>query len=242
MWSLRERAIPPSHRTTDGVTMGASTMEWSGDALCIDINERTTPFGGRGSGQALRGRLRLLPAALTGVCLPLEGTRRHHWWPIAPLARVEAEFDEPNLRFRGHGYLDANLGDEPLESAFDTWCWSRARIGDSALLSYDVRTARGASSTLALRADSHGTVEPVPSEPIRLPTTVWGLERHGRAGVAQRGTQPRIKATLEDGPFYGRALVETGRDVVAMHEVLSGERLRRRWVRFLAGFRMGKAA
>jgi carotenoid 1,2-hydratase len=51
-----------------------------------------------------------------------------------------------------------------------------------------------------------------------------------------------VVRTLDDGPCYARSLVRTrvlGRDVTAMHEVLSGDRLRRAWVRFLLGFRIG---
>jgi carotenoid 1,2-hydratase len=47
--------------------------------------------------------------------------------------------------------------------------------------------------------------------------------------------------TLEDGPFYARALIETqveGRPVVAMHETLAAHRLRRGIVRILTEFRM----
>ena len=52
-----------------------------------------------------------------------------------------------------------------------------------------------------------------------------------------------VERSLTDSPFYARSLVRTrllGRDALAMHEVLSAERLRRGWVRFLLGFRMAR--
>jgi carotenoid 1,2-hydratase len=64
------------------------------------------------------------------------------------------------------------------------------------------------------------------------------LERQVRADEGQR---PRLVRSLEDGPFYARALVETrlaGLPALAMHETLAAERLRRGWVRFLTAFRM----
>ena len=56
---------------------------------------------------------------------------------------------------------------------------------------------------------------------------------------------PSIRQSLEDGPFYARALVsarQDGQAVVAMHEVLDATRLSQSWVRFLTPFRMGRAS
>ena len=76
--------------------------------------------------------------------------------------------------------------------------------------------------------------------PWRAPLrrTLFGLKRRSRADV---GHPPRIVRSLEDGPFYARALVETqldGRKVIAVHEELAAHRLRRGWVRFCTSYRM----
>ncbi len=76
-------------------------------------------------------------------------------------------------------------------------------------------------------------------EETTLPSTLWSLDRTARVDRDARGAS--VVRGLEDGPFYARALVRgrlLGEETVAMHEVLSGERLRRSWVRFLTGFRM----
>lgn len=237
-WSLRERALDVNERYADGVAIGRSTMCWHNDALVVAIDERTTPFG-----RPIRGKVVLHPEVGGGAELRLDRAGAHRWWPVAPLARVEVTLDEPTLRFRGHGYHDANAGDVPLEASFDSWRWSRARSAGDALITYAVREVDGAEDALSFRVDSSGDVhaiEPTWAAPLRR--TRWGLQR---SACADRDHVARVVRDLEDGPFYARALVETrvgGRDVIAMHEVLAAERLRRGWVRFLTGFRMGRAA
>jgi carotenoid 1,2-hydratase len=175
--------------------------------------------------------------------LTLDRAGAHRWWPAVPVGRIEVALEEPSLRFHGHGYHDANAGDVPLESTFDTWCWSRAQSGGDALLSYDVREADGAERAVAFRVGASGEMRALEQTwPAPLPRTRWGLER---SACADRDHAARVVRSLEDGPFYARALVETrleGREVTAMHEVLAAERLRRRWVRFLTGFRMGSGS
>lgn len=236
-WSLRERVLRASDREADGVVFGESAMRWRRDALVVTIDERTTPFSRR-----VRGRVVLHPEVACGLELPLDGAGAHRWWPVAPLARVEVELDEPALRFEGHGYHDANAGDAPLESAFDGWCWSRARHAGGALLSYEVREVDGAARDLALRVDPSGRVRSLDVRSVApLPRTRWGLDRRACADGPRAA---RLSRSLEDGPFYARAMIESrldGREVVSMHEVLSAERLRHGWVRFLTGFRTGRA-
>jgi carotenoid 1,2-hydratase len=236
-WTLRERPIRPSDRLEDGITLGASSMRWEGDALVVRIEERTTPFG-----RPIRGRVTVHPEGLTDQILALDPGGAHLWWPVAPLARIEVDLDAPRLRFRGHGYHDANAGDAPLGSAFTSWCWSRARARHAALLTYDVRLRDGAEHRSVLRVGASGALEaldPIAARP--LARTRWGLTRT----IPSEGRAPEIVRSLEDGPFYARALVETelaGERVAAVHEVLSPARLGQGWVRFLSRFRTGTAA
>lgn len=233
-WALEERRLGDRDRSAHGVQIGASTMRWDGDRLVVEIDERTTPFG-----RHVRGRVLLRPEAHSGLELSIDELGQHRWWPVAPLARIEVDLPLPGLRFSGHGYHDANAGARPLDEAFETWSWSRARSESAALLTYDVACASGSTQSLAFKVSSHGDIEDLPHMwNTPLPRTVWGLPRQARV---DEGRTARLARSLEDGPFYARALLETelgGQKVLAMHETLSAHRLRRGWVRALAGFRM----
>jgi carotenoid 1,2-hydratase len=233
-WALHERPIGEGARTATSVTIGASTMAWQGDRLVVDIDERATPFG-----RPVRGRVVVHPQAHAGLELAIDERGEHLWWPVAPLARIEVDLKDPAVRFEGHGYHDANAGQVALDRTFESWSWSRARTEDGALLTYDVSCSSGVERSLAFNVSPRGHVEHL-ELPWRAPlkSTVWGLERHARGDA---GEAARVVRSLEDGPFYARALIETrlaGRPVVAMHEALAAHRLRRPWVRLLTGARM----
>lgn len=245
LWALRERRIDDDARDARSLAIGRSAMRWEGDRLVVDLDELTSPFP-RALPQRVRGRITFRPAAVGQSSFPLDEQGQHTWWPIAPMGRLEVELQEPNLRFTGHGYHDANAGDAPLESAFSRWSWSRARLGDhGAAITYDVVDRLGRERSLALHVDHAGgglaRIEPVtPAEMRALPSTLWRIPRSART----EGPAPRVHRELEDGPFYARTLVDThlgGRPVIAMHETMSLDRLAQSWVRFLLGFKIGRA-
>ena len=233
-WTLAERAITDHDREATGMTIGASTMRWDGDRLVVAIDERTTPLG-----RPLRGTVVLHPEAHSGLELSIDERGDHRWWPVAPLARIEVDFTAPCVRFSGHGYHDANAGRVPLEDAFDRWSWSRARTPDAALMTYDVSCTSGAERSHAFRVTAQGVVEELEGcHRTSMSRTVWGLDRQARVDP---GARARVVRSLEDGPFYARSLIETtlgGRAVLAIHETLAAQRLRKRWVRFCTAFRM----
>jgi carotenoid 1,2-hydratase len=215
------------------LSIGPSHVTWDGNALEFQLDEVTVPLPSR-----IRGRVRLYPAALTGARFALDAAGRHHWSPIAPCARVEVALDRPGLSWNGAGYFDANAGEEPLENAFTDWDWSRARLRDATAVTYDVRRRTGDALGLALRFSPSGAVEPFAAPAATsLGRTGWRIARQARSEDAA----PRLVRTLEDTPFYARSLVETnllGERVHAVHESLSLDRFRTRWVRMLLPFRM----
>lgn len=233
-WALDERRVRQVDRAGDHLSLGTSSMRWEAGRLHAQIDERTTPFR-----RTVRGQVLLYPEAQTSMELRIDEAGEHSWWPVSPLARIEVEFTEPRLRFSGHGYHDANAGSVALEDTFENWNWSRARTQEGALLTYDVECASGVRRSLAFRVSPNGDVHDMERlGSAVMPRTIWGLERHARVDCGHAG---RILRTLEDGPFYARALVETqlgGQHVVGMHETLAAHRLRRRWVRTLVGYRM----
>jgi carotenoid 1,2-hydratase len=237
-WALHERSVGEGVPTTDALAIGASRMAWVGDGLVIDLDERTTPFG-----RPVRGRIVVRPEAMTGAELVLDDRGAHRWWPVAPLARIEVQLTEPSLRFTGHGYHDANAGDTPMEAAFTHWAWSRSRTRETAVIAYDVACTSGTERSVVFRVGATGALEPIEgTHPARLPTTAWRISRFARADAGSGATLVR---SLEDGPFYARALVEHrlgGVRAVAMHETLAATRVPRPWVRHLVRYRMRSGA
>lgn len=233
-WAMTERGAGALARSADSFVVGPSSLAWDGTALTIAIDEVAVPLP-----QRLRGTVRLFPSALTGHAEVLAGAGRHRWRPIAPVARVEVAMDRPALAWTGHGYWDANAGDEPLEDGFACWTWSRAPVGSGAAVLYDAIRRDGTAASLALRFGADGRVARAEAPPeAALPGTLWRIPRRTRA---DDGTTPRVLATLEDAPFYARSTLATrlyGEDTTAVHESLSLDRFRTRWVKLLLPFRM----
>jgi carotenoid 1,2-hydratase len=207
-------------------------------ALVIDVDERATPFPG-----GVRGRVVVHPRSMPSTAVALDAASAHLWWPVAPLADVEVDLPVPGVRFRGYGYHDANAGAEPIDAGFAGWTWSRARVGDRVVVAYDVVGRDGGEHAHGMvfgEGGSAGEIDVAPGARASLPATVWRLPR---AVAADAGHGARVARSLTDSPFYARSLVHTrllGRETVAMHEVLSADRLRSAWVRFLLGFRMAR--
>jgi carotenoid 1,2-hydratase len=189
--------------------------------------------------RALRGKVRLYPDVLSGYTADIDAGAAHRWSPLAPIARVEAHFTEPGLRWSGPGYLDSNTGAAPIEDAFSGWTWSRASTRGGTAVLYDLARRDGTEQSLAIHIDRDGRVEPFPAPAVApLPSTLWRIPRVTRADP---NTTPRVLKTLEDTPFYARSVLAThlmGEPVVAMHESLSLDRFRRRGIQWLLACRM----
>jgi carotenoid 1,2-hydratase len=148
----------------------------------------------------------------------------------------------PSLRWCGSGYFDTNAGSSALEDDFSSWTWSRADTEDGAVIFYDAVARNGEESPLALRFDGRGGYERfTPPAVTRLPSTGWGI---GRSTRSEDPASAQVLRTLEDTPFYARSIVTSevfGERRIAMHESLSLERFRKRWVQTLLPFRMPRA-
>lgn len=232
-WTMTERRQRHIAVSSEAFQLGPSQLRWNGDTLIIDVCEIAVPLPRR-----VRGRITIRPEGFPCLAYALDSDRKHLWQPIAPRSRVEVDLESPDLRWSGHGYLDANHGAEPLEKGFHSWTWSRTHLTDRTVVFFDVNSRVGSSHALALacKADKVDIAEQLPVG--SLPTTAWGIPRSVRADQHQ---PVAVSETLENAPFYARSLLRGslfGEEADIVHESLMLDRMRTAWVRALLPFRM----
>ncbi len=235
-WSMTERGSGQVDRQPAMLKIGPSCVRWTGSAIEMDIDEICAPFPRR-----MRGTLRVHPESLHTESYPLDEPGLHSWTPYAPRARIDVQMKDPDLSWSGVGYFDHNQGAAPLEDAFDEWTWSRASLPDRTAVVFDTKPRVGRPRTLALQYRSGTGAERIeaPRE-IALPGTRWGLARKTRSD-----DHARLVRTLVDAPFYSRSQLDirsAGKYAPAIHESLSLQRFRSRWVQALLPFRMPRIA
>ena len=235
-WAMTERGIKQLGRSSDEIRIGPSAMRWKDGSLHVALRETAVPFP-----RGIVGTLTLLPLGLNSVDFTLDEQGRHRWWPIAPCARIVAEFERPALRWEGTAYFDSNRGSEPLENGFRSWNWSRAALpGNRTAVFYDLTDRMGGEKSIAYGFAPDGSAAALQSPPplAPLPKILW---RVGRTTRSDPGTRATVVRTLEDTPFYARSEVETSIDggrAVGVHESLDLDRFDSRWCQFLLPFRM----
>lgn len=231
-WTMTERGTAALARSAGQLTVGPSSMTWDGTALTVAFDERCCPLPWR-----VRGTVRLIPDALGTETFMLDAAGRHRWTPLGPQSRIEVTLANPALRWAGRGYLDSNIGDEPIERGFSRWDWSRVSAAEETAILYDATRRDGTRLALALAVRPDGTLErrQMPP-PAPLPRTrIWRIAR------ATHGDAASVAATLEDTPFYARSVITGrlfGRNATAVHESLDLNRFTSRWVQALLPFRM----
>ena len=233
-WAMTERGKRNLQRDANRFALGPSGLAWDGTSLTITVRERTTPFLTR-----LTGTIRFTPDRLLDQRFDLDAGARHQWHPMAPSGRISVQMQHPAQSWNGHGYLDSNVGSRPITEDFTAWDWSRAQTRGGPVMFYDVTRRDGTVLNLALGQDREGAlVSRAAPPPHLLKRTLWRVPRHARSDAEQ---PPQVALTLEDTPFYTRSLVASrldGEEVTMMHESLSLDRLRQRWVETLLPFRM----
>lgn len=214
-----ERALSLSQ---DRLQIGPSAMGWEEDGLTVEINEISTPHG-----QRIKGRVRILPAAVTDVELPLTPEGTHIWRPFAPAARIEVALNRPGWTWSGHGYFDANFGTRALEQDFGYWTWGRFPVPGGAACFYDIDRLDGSTLARAFRFGEDGSVSQMNAPPkARIRRSPWMVRRETRCDA---GSRPRPVKAMLDAPFYNRVAVETtihGVQTVGVHESLDLRKFR----------------
>jgi carotenoid 1,2-hydratase len=243
VWVFNERPRQARHRHGEHFELGgASRIGWEGDELVIHLDEATRPFFQRMVGR-LRGTIRLQPQSLPGHTVGLDAAGMQRWHCVAPHARVKVDLAQPELRFRGHAYHDANHGDAPLESSFGSWSWCRAPLEEGTAVLYDTTDLTGVTRLQGWLFRRDGGTETIDPRDFRvLETASWGIERLVRTESA---ASTRVVSTLEASPFYARSLVQLrlcGQTVTAFHESLDMTRFAARWVQFLLPWRIRREA
>ncbi len=239
-WAMTERGQAQVQRSAREFALGPSRVHWDGQSVCFELDEWANPLPRR-----VRGRVRVHPQALSSFVAPLDDAARHRWGPIAPCSRVEVEFDQPGLRWAGHGYLDSNEGDEPIDKPFVDWDWSRATLADgSTAVVYDVRQKQGGDRVITQLFHPDGRSEAFDAPPRQtLPKTAWRVARSLRSDAG--AAAPRVLRSLEDTPFYSRSLLQSslfGQTVHSVHESLDLPRLVSAPVRLMLPWRMPRRA
>lgn len=233
-WTMTERGRADVMRDTGGIAIGPSTFAYQGDGLEARIAERSTPLG-----RPAEGTIRIFPETVNTETFALDAAGRHLWRTPAPAARVEVRLTAPRVTWNGHAYLDMNWGEEPLETGFRSWHWSRSRLAQSSVVFFDGTCRAGDPFGLALRFDRAGrpeAIDPPPRQHLRR--TNWLLPRLTRA---EAGHPARLVRTLEDTPFYTRNHLAArlfGEVAPTVHESLDLDRFAAPWVQRLLPYRM----
>ncbi|MEO1405133.1 MAG: carotenoid 1,2-hydratase [Pseudomonadota bacterium] len=234
-WAMTERGKRQVHRSPGEFVVGPSQLIVAGEKLIIDITERGAPLP-----SPMRGRVTVSMLHQSSHAFELDHQGRHTWQPICTSAKVDLEFDAPNLNWSGHGYVDSNFGAEPVTRGFDYWDWSRTPVpGGQTQVRYVTDPVSGDRRDLNVKFNQDGTFEhcePLPDTNVRA-TPIWRIKR--RTGVLA-GTSPMVHRTLEDTPFYSRSVLAypQGAAGYTVHETLSCRRLRTGIVRAMLPFRM----
>ncbi len=237
---MTERSRGAVTQERDALSIGPSSVRWTGEALEIAIEERDKRVGIPWR-RMVRGTVRLFPEALNPVSYALDPQARHVWHCLAPRARIEVVMENPALRWSGRAYLDSNRGNESLEEGFRVWHWSRAHLREGAVVCYEGERRDGSHFASALRFDKAG--RPQQAElPLTapLPSTLWKMERKTRA---DRGHASVVR-TWEDAPFYARSTLASrlyGEQVVVVQESLDMRRFESPIVQFMLPYRMPRA-
>jgi carotenoid 1,2-hydratase len=197
--------------------VGPSALRWENGALIIDVDEWSNPIVSH-----LKGQIRLHPASVTDVEMPLTPDGGHVWRPFAPKARIEVDLNRSHWRWSGHGYFDSNFGSRALEADFSYWTWGRFPVPGGAMAFYDASRRDGTELATAIRFNDDGSAEEVQAAPpkTRFARNLWLVRRETRADP---GYRPRQVTAMLDAPFYSRSAIRTqidGHETVGVHEAL----------------------
>ena len=162
-FTMTDRGRSALRRSPDSLTVGPSSMRWTGTQLVIDIDEVSSPP----IISAVRGQITVTPKAITDVELPLTADGAHIWRPFAPSSRINVNLAAKGWQFDGHGYFDANFGMRPLEDDFSYWTWGRFPTRAGATCFYDATRRDGTQLNAAMAFQPDGSAAHITAPPGR---------------------------------------------------------------------------
>lgn len=235
IWTMTEFGKNHINRQYDSFCIGDSQIIWNGSSVELSINEVSTPIP-----KPVCGKVRITADKYFLYSTWLDDEKKHRWGPLAPNAKIEVDFPKLGINWEGHGYMDSNEGDEPLENPFLGWNWARTPLVDgSSLVFYDIKQKVGRERVLPLRFLPDGEVKRIAPPPREdLPDSSWFLARFMRSEPVRPA---HILQSLEDTPFYSRCLLSAGllgdRRLV-LHETLNLKRFSSKLTQMMLPWRM----
>lgn len=233
-FTMTDRGRAALRQTHDRLTVGPSSVTWTGTELVVEVNE----MGALPRLGPVRGTITLIPEAVTSTEVLLTPDGRHTWRPFAPTARIKVDIS-PGHRWEGHGYFDANFGAAALEADFNFWTWGRFPMKDRALCFYDATRRDGTTLELGVEVLPDGRVNQIDPPPLtRFKPSAWRVRRETRS---DDGHMPRQAAPMLDAPFYCRSQVTTrlfGEETTGVHEALDLDRFRSPWIKPMIAVRV----
>ena len=233
-WAMTERGASRVRREPDFLSIGPSSIRWTGEAIEVRLDEVCAPLPRR-----VRGSLRLVPHGICGRSFDLDARGLHRWSPFAPCARIDVDIEQPAQRWSGtptwirisatsRSSRDSRIGPGRAPACRRApWCstTSRRRCGAGARHGAAVRPQRRGARDRAARRGG--------AAQVGLGSRAAHARRCGGRSVPAR--HARGWAVLQ--PFAARH-PSAGRARGRIHESLSLERFRSPWVQCLLPFRM----
>ncbi len=179
-----------------------------------------------GSDSQLKGRIEF-----EGPRIQLRSTAQkgdHVWQPRSLCGRAVADLVHGNERrtLKGTSYFDGNVSRRPLhDQNIDSWIWGRLSFEDETVVYYQIKSKGRELEPILLLQKADGSHE------FLSDTLTMARQQRGTFGVESaraltfqihdRKYEVRLKALVDDGPFYQRFVLEARRTASVKH----GDRL-----------------
>lgn len=209
------------------LNIGKNILHLQYDEVRKKLKHRLTLEEALPSGDRLSGTLEFSSRALSAPLSDTNGaapeSAGHGWNLTQPRATVETRLSldsavggRQEIQWRGTGYHDHNIGQEPMKNEFTDWYWGRFHFPEHTLIYYLMRTGTGLSYKAWLLDGqmqlkhilTSGRLESYISNAFMLPAARV-IELRGEK-EADKDVKVMIQQsqTVDSGPFYYRFLSE----------------------------------
>lgn len=166
------------------------------------------------SGDAIVGNLTFTAPQISGdLFSETNRANNHHWNLVQPRARVSGQLrcfarneSSIDIKFRGNGYHDHNIGYEPLKNDFEDWYWGRFHFERTSLVYY-IREGSGDQFGWLISRDSQELVEIFTGVQMEdYSRSLFSLSTSRRITLSNDRAHVMVQQVhcLDNGPFYQR--------------------------------------